>query len=182
VNVCGFSPDGLRIVSASLDGMVRVWDAASGDVLHNLEGHTESVWACLFSPDGRWIVTASRDRSVRVWQAASGEMVTSLLLPGPLYSASLHPWEAHMVCGDDGGALYRLALVGIEYGPLIVSAVQHKKVLEVRCMACQQHFVITPGDLGRETVCPNCQVALRVNPTLLADMHFGKKTWQLWKK
>jgi WD40 repeat protein len=67
-----FSPDGQRIVSASADRTVRVWDAASGAQLMVLHGHTDGVDSAAFSPDGRRIVSASNDRTVRVWDAASG--------------------------------------------------------------------------------------------------------------
>ena len=39
-----FSPDGQRIVTASVDKTARVWNAASGQLLATLEGHTDRVW------------------------------------------------------------------------------------------------------------------------------------------
>ena len=35
----GYEGDGLRVVSASIDGTVRVWDAESGDELRRFDGH-----------------------------------------------------------------------------------------------------------------------------------------------
>ena len=37
-----FSPDGTRVVTASLDGTARIWDAASGEELAPLRGHTRT--------------------------------------------------------------------------------------------------------------------------------------------
>ena len=45
VLACAFSPDGERVCSASTDGTLRLWDAASGAALARLEGHTDSVLA-----------------------------------------------------------------------------------------------------------------------------------------
>ncbi|MCK6579426.1 MAG: NB-ARC domain-containing protein [Anaerolineae bacterium] len=78
VTSAAYSPDGRRIVSASRDRTVRIWDAETGETLHTLAGHTRSVNSAAFSPDGRRIVSASSDHTVRVWDAESGEGVNTL--------------------------------------------------------------------------------------------------------
>lgn len=50
VQACAFSPDGSRIVSASYDKTLKLWDAKTGAELATLAGHTDSVGACAFSP------------------------------------------------------------------------------------------------------------------------------------
>jgi WD40 repeat protein len=72
VTSASFSPDGLRIVTASRDKTAKVWDAVSGALVLSLEGHTESVESVSFSPDGSRIVTAGgRDKTARIWNASS---------------------------------------------------------------------------------------------------------------
>ena len=61
-----FSPDGERIVSASGDGTVRVWDVASRAEFLVLRGHEGRVYTAAFSPDGERIVSGSDDHTVRV--------------------------------------------------------------------------------------------------------------------
>ena len=71
-----FSPDGNRIVSASGDDTICIWNAGTGEMLLGpLEGHKDAVWTAVFSPDGRRIVSASRDDTIRIWNSDTGEMV-----------------------------------------------------------------------------------------------------------
>ena len=62
-----FSPDGKRIVSASDDETVKVWDAQTGECIRTLKGHKYCVWSAAFSPDGSRIVSASHDETLRIW-------------------------------------------------------------------------------------------------------------------
>jgi hypothetical protein len=58
VRSAAFSPDGTRIVTASNDKTVRIWDAATGNEILILRGHDGDVVSAAFSPDGARIVTA----------------------------------------------------------------------------------------------------------------------------
>ena len=62
-----FSPDGTRLVSASGDKTVKVWDAATGQERISLEGHTGGVNSVAFSPKGMRLVSTSYDKTVKVW-------------------------------------------------------------------------------------------------------------------
>ncbi len=64
-----FNPDGSRIVTASGDGTVKLWDANNGTDVLTLKGHTDAVRTAFFSPDGDRIVSGSDDGTVRIWDA-----------------------------------------------------------------------------------------------------------------
>ena len=78
VHSLAFSPDGSRIASGGEDTTVRVRDAATGESVATLEGHSQEVKSVAFSPDGSRIASGSDDKTVRVWDAATGECVAKL--------------------------------------------------------------------------------------------------------
>lgn len=55
-------PDG-RIISASDDKSVKIWDIKTGEVLNSFDGHDDYVYAVDFMKNGN-LVTASRDGQV----------------------------------------------------------------------------------------------------------------------
>jgi hypothetical protein len=73
-----FSPDGLRIVTASWDNSARIWNSATGaDELKLMGGHSGYVNSAVFSPKGEFVLTASDDRTAKLWDAIQGTVVRS---------------------------------------------------------------------------------------------------------
>ncbi|KAF7513137.1 hypothetical protein GJ744_010533 [Endocarpon pusillum] len=69
-----FSPDGKTLASASLDRMVKLWDARSGVVLQKLMGHSPIA----FSLDSKTLASAFNVRTVQLWDAGSGVVLQTL--------------------------------------------------------------------------------------------------------
>lgn len=67
VTACTVTPDGQRVVLASDDRALKVWDLENGRVIASLEGHGGTVRACAVTLDGRRVVSASDDRTLKVW-------------------------------------------------------------------------------------------------------------------
>jgi len=72
-----FLPDGKRLVSASHDGTIRVWDWQKRRSQRVLRGHTRSVRAlALLTPTQ--LVSASWDGTVGVWDWRAGKLLRSI--------------------------------------------------------------------------------------------------------
>jgi WD40 repeat protein len=62
-----FHPDGSRIAIGGRDRLVRPWDAATGEELVRLPGHSDYVYSLAFRPDGQTLVSSSGDTILRLW-------------------------------------------------------------------------------------------------------------------
>ena len=75
-----FSPDGKMIISASMDGTVRLWDVKNGSQIGFMIQPSDWVKGLAFSPPyGRRIVTWSHNRSLKLWDGVTGMELMTLL-------------------------------------------------------------------------------------------------------
>jgi WD40 repeat protein len=73
-----FSPDGRRILAGSTARTIRIWDVATGTLVHELVGHGNEVLCATYSPDGKRIASGGRDGNVRIWDAATFDPLARL--------------------------------------------------------------------------------------------------------
>jgi WD40 repeat protein len=73
-----FNRDGTSLASGSDDGTLRLWDATTGALRHNLAGHRGPVGSVAFSPDGARLASGADDWTVRLWDTTSGTPVFTL--------------------------------------------------------------------------------------------------------
>jgi DNA-binding beta-propeller fold protein YncE len=172
VTGCAVSPDGTWIVSASEDSTLRIWDAVTRSERATLTGHASGVRGCAVSPDGAWIASAGFDGTLRIWDAATGAERAVLVLPGGAIAVAFHPAAPTLVCGDTGGAVHFARLVGIDLGPLVVTAAVRDHALMARCSACGEAFTVEKDRLGIVITCPQsaCGRSLRINPFVLEPL------------
>lgn len=80
LNTVAWSPDGALLASGGghwdEPQAVKLWDAATGKLVHALEGHGGEVTAVAFALDGR-LASASAE-SVRVWDASVGRELVAI--------------------------------------------------------------------------------------------------------
>jgi WD40 repeat protein len=72
------APDGSLLVSASEDGILKVWDLEAGRVLHTLDAHADWVHAVAVTADKQQAVSAGGDRLVKVWDLQRGQELHTL--------------------------------------------------------------------------------------------------------
>lgn len=72
-SVWAFSPDGSKLVCASDDLNLKVWDTRRGTALSVLAGHHDRVRDCAFLERGNRIVSGSDDCTVKLWDSEGGQ-------------------------------------------------------------------------------------------------------------
>ena len=99
-NVVTHSPDDDLLATAGQEGVVRLWDAHSGEPAGALEPVDGQLRDLEFSPDGRWLAGAAWQR-VPIWDTDTGEVVHELAAPG--MAVAFDPSGDRLaVAGDDG--------------------------------------------------------------------------------
>ena len=68
-----FSPDGTKVITSSIDGTARIWNAMTGTSLHVLKAHGGPVLDAQIDRSGRFAVTAEADGTAHVWNARTGK-------------------------------------------------------------------------------------------------------------
>jgi WD40 repeat protein len=111
VYAADISNDGRTLVTGATDGVVRMWDIASGvpigSPLTGLKPFTDTVD---MSPDGSTVVGADGQGHVLLWDVTTGTVIARLL-PGPNYqeavAASFTSHGRSVVVVSDTGSAWR---------------------------------------------------------------------------
>jgi WD40 repeat protein/class 3 adenylate cyclase len=102
VTSLSFNSDGTRLITASNDNTVKIWDmGVSSEVLTLSHPEGGKIYGVAFSPDGKLLVTAGEDMTARVWELATGELIQTL--KGHLdvvYSVAFSPDGALLATGS----------------------------------------------------------------------------------
>ncbi|MEO1391572.1 MAG: WD40 repeat domain-containing protein [Cyanobacteria bacterium J06634_5] len=88
----GEQENGERIISASDDGTLKLWNG-KGQLLRTLTGHHAGVLDVKFSPNGQYIASASLDHTIRLWTAAGDFMYAIDTVSASVTGISFSPTE-----------------------------------------------------------------------------------------
>lgn len=67
----------LQIASAGGDGLVKVWDANSGEAVCTLDNHIDRVWALTVNPETGMLVSGGGDSVVTFWKDTTSSTIAA---------------------------------------------------------------------------------------------------------
>jgi WD domain, G-beta repeat len=143
VGAFALSPNGRFVVASSsadytlphhpMERAVKVWDAATGHLLHSLPGHldhferTHQGSACDISPDSRLLVTGDGLGRLRLWEMASGQEVHHFEGHCTPVSASFSPDGKLLVATSEEAPCYIWDVAGTTGSPHQANAAELEK-------------------------------------------------------
>lgn len=121
VQSLAWSPDGSRLVCGMNDGLVMVFDAATGATVGTLAAHERDLIGVAYLADGRSLVTADNE-NVRISDAATLATLDEIRPGWRLFDLSVAEdgsgvaivGAVHDSTSDEAGAAGRIALIRVE--------------------------------------------------------------------
>ena len=127
VTSLAFSPDGTSLATATTDGMVILWDPATGERTAVVGGHASWVGAVTFSPDGATLASqAGWDGLVKLWDVKTQRTVATIENVRGGSAMAFSPDGATLACAS--GELVKLWDVGTR---VQIDSLAHRATVKV---------------------------------------------------
>jgi WD40 repeat protein/transcriptional regulator with XRE-family HTH domain len=100
-----FSPDGKYVITGSYDGIVRLFDAQTGQAIRQFTANDAGRGVKgIFSPDGRILYAASNDATIWSWDVKTGEVGLHLSYDDAPVDIEVSPDGRRLLIGSVAGA------------------------------------------------------------------------------
>jgi len=79
VKVFAVEPEGRKVLLATFDNIVELWDLRSESRIRTFTGHSSYIESVSFGHDNRHVLSSSSDGTVRIWDVRTGDEAGTLL-------------------------------------------------------------------------------------------------------
>jgi WD40 repeat protein/serine/threonine protein kinase len=167
-----FSPDGERLASAGGNGLVKIWNSRTGQVIQTLTAHSGFVCSVAFHPDGKHLASIGADEQVKVWDLATGlavftERCGAVHMFGSAYAVALSPDGRRLAAGSDGA----VKVWDWENSQLVRTFAEHRQLPTNVAVATNYRFNVAFSPDGRRLASGNWLGSLK-----LWDIEAGRES------
>lgn len=150
MNAVCYSPDGSRVVTASDDGKLKVWDIHSGFCLFTFTEHIGAVTAVEFAKKGQVMFSASMDGTVRAWDLIRFRNFRTFTAPKRVQfnSMAVDPSGEVVVAGSQDE--FEIYVWSVQTGSLLDSLAGHEGFIS--CLAFGQENSVLASSSWDKTI------------------------------
>jgi COMPASS component SWD3 len=121
--------DGTCVCTASHDGLIRLWDVATGECLKTIfAAGNPPVCSAKFSPNGKYLLSGTLDSVIRLWPVTTTSKSPSC---SKTYSSPDHIHTKFSVVSDFMPGYFGNIVTGSENGSVVIYDLQSKNVRQI---------------------------------------------------
>ena len=150
VRTAEFSQDSKLIVTASNDGVCRLWKSESGELVKELKCGVKGMTGASLSSDGSKVITSFNDGAVMIWDIATGKELTRLKDHSVSVTYACFSPDGQYALTSSNDKTVRLW--NVNTGNCIDTIVVHKEDVNCAVFSSDGNQVITASDDGSSVV------------------------------
>lgn len=101
-----YSPDNTRLLVATTNGTIRIYDVASGALLGSFRGHLTDLYTLTFSRDGNRALSGGSNGQLLLWDINTQQTIQSFVgHSGGVWSVVFSPDETRILSGSDDSSV-----------------------------------------------------------------------------
>ena len=170
VKTAEFSKDSKTIVTASSDGICRLWNTASGELLKELKSDIKKMTSASLNSDCTKVMTSFNNGLVMIWNIAEGKILTEL--------KDGHQACVHYACFSPDGQYALTAskdntvkLWNVQTGKYIETIIEHQDNVNSAIFSSDGKRVVTASEDGSAIIYDvnlhnSCQIFMDENTSI----------------
>jgi WD40 repeat protein len=136
------APDSTWLATTHENGMVRIWDKATGAQTAAFAGHGMGVRKVVIAPDSTWLATTDGKGEARIWDPVTGGRTATLT--GRVTAVAIAPDSTWLAGTHENGTV----CIWDKAGAQIAALSSHDGTLRDLVIAADASWVATVGDDG----------------------------------
>ena len=116
-----------KIISASRDSTIKIWDAESGNLIQSINAHNGSVLDLKMNPASKQFASCGDDSTIKIWDLNTFSLIKTLKKDmKKVNSISYHNSGEYLACGGDKNNIY---IWDLKSDSVIISLEGHSNVV-----------------------------------------------------